>query len=148
MTNAADATAAPVEFKAKDRTLMLYPLDIEDYGWLERSMQSAVIERARDSIKDRELSELDKRVIMSEAHKTAARLTFSDDGAQEVMECVDGLLKIAFLSLRKGDSNIKEKEVAKLFANGRELAEAVRKIMEISGASEAGAGNEVGQKKT
>lgn len=132
MTDLPSATASPVDFKVGDKTLQLYPLSIGDQAHLLKFIQEAIRADAREATKGEDVPEALRSEIMSEAITKSWGLTLQSDDYGDYLSRPDVLVRTLWLSLRRGQPDLKEASVDGMIGSLGNGTEAVGKVWDIT----------------
>jgi len=95
------ATAAPSEITLDGKPYIVSKLTLRDLGYIEQWMRDALVGSGRENIKDPELTNSERVLILQEAYAAAAKTSLGTDYAIAMLESVEGMLRLAWFSLRK-----------------------------------------------
>jgi len=108
------ATAAPSEITIDGKDYIVSKLTLRDLGYIEQWMRDALVASGRENIKDPELTNSERQLVLKEAYAAAAQTSLGNDFASAMLESIEGLLRLAWLSLRKENMIIVGKNACKL----------------------------------
>ena len=135
MTDLAKASASPIDYTLPDgNKVSLHPISLRGWGRIERWMRETVLNAAKESLKDRSLTELQMRVIMRAAHAQASSISLANrDALGGLLMSFDGMLNILATSLRMGGMKADEDSVAEMVDNSMEvLSDMAEKVLDAS----------------
>lgn len=95
------ATAAPSEITLDGKPYIISKLTLRDLGYIEQWMRDSLVASGRENIKDPELTKSERVLILQEAYAAAAKTSLGTDYAMAMLESVEGMLRLAWFSLRK-----------------------------------------------
>lgn len=108
------ATAAPSEITLDGKPYIVSKLTLRDLGYIEQWMRDSLVGSGRENIKDPELTRDERVLILQEAYAAAAKTSLGTDYAMAMIESVEGMLRLAWLSLRKENMILHEKTLHKM----------------------------------
>lgn len=131
MTSIPEATAAGGEITLGGKTYKLRPLSWRDIGFYERWMRGELIASAREACRSAE-NEQERIGLLEAAYQQAGRLSlFSKDGIG-FHQSVNGLMKLAYLSLKADQPRMTEEDVFAMLAGKDDLEAMMTKIREMN----------------
>ena len=104
------ATAAPIEIEIDGKMYVVSKITLRDLGRIEQWMRDALVASGRENIKDPELTNDEKQLVLREAYVAAAQCSLGSDYANNMLKSIDGLLRLAWLSLRKENVIVENKK--------------------------------------
>jgi len=104
-TTLADLSGAPSEVELRDGVILLVsPLPLSDWGYLDRWIREEIIRAARNACEGHEALDV---LILREAIRAAARVSITDpEVGNGICASVPAMLRMAFLSLRADKNNL------------------------------------------
>jgi hypothetical protein len=130
MADTARMTQAPVELQIGDDTWKLSPLSIADIGEFEQWMRQYLIRTAMQAANGATASE--RRDLINRAISAAARLSFTSDEAEGMMESIEGAAMLFYLSLRHNHEAITHRWATNLIDSWDTFEQVVNTIMRLS----------------
>jgi len=126
----ANASNAPSSQVIGGHEVKITGLSWADLGIFEQWMRSNIVEAARTAAQNAASKE-EKKLIFSEAFRVAASLTFVVEDAVTIP--LGGLLEIAYLALRRHQSDLTPAKVSDMFVTRESLMQVVEETFRLSG---------------
>jgi len=144
MQGMAEATAAPTVKEVNGQTYTLYPLELRDFGYIERAAREEILcatrasmtaemER-REEMGEDPLSEAEKRIQWAVAYDTAAEVSVLNSKGRGYLVSILGTLRLMWLSMRKADKKMSYEKAQNLLPrDSNDLSTLAIEVMVISG---------------
>ncbi len=130
MTSRAQATGASASITFNGKTVLISPLNDQDYGEFEVWMQQRFFAIIKVGVKD--LSSADRQAVLIDAAKEMPYLTINSPKAQETMTCIDGAGRMFWMALRHKQPEITLEEVLEWITNEDNLDIALASLEHIN----------------
>lgn len=139
------ASAAPTPVKLGDKTYLLSPLDTRDFGIILRSVKLHMMQLAKDAAEG--LPSAEREMLLKHAYDRAAEVQYGHAQVLALMQDIDCITQMVWLSIRKEHPQITLEEVAKLLTNDEAFADANVKLTEMFNSDVEAASNGTDTKK-
>ncbi len=123
MTDTATATAAPLPITLGGQTYRMSPLSDRDIGEMDLWVSTRYLRRARASI-DPNDSDENKRRAEEVAQRTAATMTFMSGLGLSMLNNVDGMAQLLWVSIRKNHPKAESADIRQALVEHPEDIEA------------------------
>lgn len=108
----AKMTQSPVEIDFKGRTYVFHPLRDKDYAEYEQWCHNRIVQLALEQTKN--LPEELRAKTLAYVIERAALVTFSSQESKTLLSSVEGAVKLAYLSLKRGQPDVQLEEVREM----------------------------------
>lgn len=116
MANLSDATKAPVTITVDDKEWTLAPLELRDFGEIERWLQMLPFVKARwkiSALGDAATPEIQK-VLINRAETESNKATLQNARALKILSTLEGTGFLLWMSLRKAHPEVTRDEAMRL----------------------------------
>ena len=132
--NIAVGAAAPTVVEVNGESLIFSPISYYDMGQFENWMREQFEVNSFNALdRSRITDPEEKDRIRNQMFKASHELSFSCAEARGYINSIEGLVQLAYLSLRKTNKDVTPELVAAFFNDLDALREVVRKVFSISG---------------